>query len=248
MSAGGGVRPHAAVVGDDQLLSDLRAGRVARLGRARQCEPRPDQERLDRRDRDLERAGEVGVGHAAELAHQQRRALLIREPADVLDQTPDRLPQVNLGDRVTSRGAQQRQHLRRWRARPAQLVDAAIVGDPEQPGSERQLTIAGSKPRVGPDEHVLERVLGILAAREHLARVRQQALVVPIVDRSERFVVAGPEQRDELLVGAEAKQRRPEPDPTRGKCRWCLECGRFHSDPLNHSERAHQLKLRVASG
>ena len=69
--------PHPAVVGDDQLLTDLRAGGVARLAGLSQADARPYQQRLDRRHRDAERLGDVGVGHAAQLAHQQRRALLI---------------------------------------------------------------------------------------------------------------------------------------------------------------------------
>jgi hypothetical protein len=38
------VRPHSAIVGDDQLLSDLRAGRISRFRGAGQRQPRPDQQ------------------------------------------------------------------------------------------------------------------------------------------------------------------------------------------------------------
>ncbi len=52
-------------------------------------------------------AGHVGVGHPAQLAHEQRRALLIGQSADVGDQPPERLALVGLGDRVVHRRAQQ---------------------------------------------------------------------------------------------------------------------------------------------
>jgi hypothetical protein len=42
--------------------------------------------------------------------------------------------------------------------------------------------------------------------RKHLPRVGEQPLSVAVVDYAEGLVVAGPEQRDELLVGAEAKE------------------------------------------
>jgi hypothetical protein len=150
-----GVRPYAPVVGIDQLFPDLRAGGVARLGGAGQREPRPHQQRLHRWDRDPERAGEIGVGHARELAHQQRRALLIREPADVLDQPPQRLAQVDLHLRIHGVATQQRQHLRRrWGGSP-ELIDTAVVRHPEQPRAQGELAIAGTEPGVRANEDIL---------------------------------------------------------------------------------------------
>ena len=75
---------HAAVVAVEQVDADLVAVGVARLGGLDEPDPRAHEQRLDGRDRDVERAGEVGVGHAVDLAHQQRRALLLGQPADVL--------------------------------------------------------------------------------------------------------------------------------------------------------------------
>jgi hypothetical protein len=79
------------------------------------------------------------------------------------------------------------------------------MGDAEEPRPERQVLIGGAESRVGPDEYVLEGVLGVLATGQHLPGVGEETLVVAIVDRPEGFVVAGPEQRDELFVGTEAK-------------------------------------------
>ena len=102
------------------------------------------------------------------------------------------------------------EHLRRGGQRPPELVYAAVVGHAVQPGSQRQIAVAGPKAGVGADEHLLEGVLGVLAARQHLPRVGEQPLVVAVVDRAERLVVAGPEQRHELLIRAQAQKRCPE--------------------------------------
>ena len=76
-------RLHAAVVGREQVGADLGAVGVARLGGLDEADARAHEQRLDGRDRDVERAGEVGVGHAVDLAHEQRRALLLGQAADV---------------------------------------------------------------------------------------------------------------------------------------------------------------------
>src|SRR5205085_8063543 len=71
---------------------------------------------------------------------------------------------------------------------------------------------------------------------QHLARVGEQPLPVAVVDDPEGVVVAGPEQRHELLVGAETKERRGRVGPNRGSspgyCCPCWECGRFHVKPV----------------
>ena len=56
-------------------------------------------------------------------------------------------------------------------------------------------------------EHVLQDVLGVgPRAAEHLARVGEEPRAVAVVDRPEGLVVAGSEERDELLVGAQSQQ------------------------------------------
>ncbi len=74
---GRGVGPHATVVGKNQLIADLRASGVPCLPGMRQAHPRADKQRLDGGNRHAERIGKLEVAHAAELAHQQRGALLI---------------------------------------------------------------------------------------------------------------------------------------------------------------------------
>ena len=91
VSPGGRARTDAAVVRERQLLADLRARGVARDQRLGERDPRAHQQRLDGGDRDAERLGHVVVGHPAELAHQERRALVIGQPAHVGDQPLERL-------------------------------------------------------------------------------------------------------------------------------------------------------------
>src|SRR5207248_1899841 len=75
--------PAAAPGGEGQVFAGVHAGGVAGLGGLHQADPGPNQQRLHRRDRDLERVGQVGVGEALHLAHQQHRALLGGKAPDV---------------------------------------------------------------------------------------------------------------------------------------------------------------------
>ena len=126
-------RADAAVVGVDQLLTNLRARRVACVGRLHQPHPRPDEQRLDGCKRQAERLNQLLVAHSAQLAHQQGRALLLWEPPQIHDQPPKRLASLGLGDRVAVGGAEQLHHLGRGTDWPAQLVDTAVVSDPIEP-------------------------------------------------------------------------------------------------------------------
>ena len=111
----------------------------------------------------------------------------------------------------------------------AELVDAAVVGDPIQPRSQRQPAIVGAKAVEGPHEYLLEGVLGILSgARQHLTRVGEQPRAIAIVDHPEGVVVALAKQRHELLVGADPKQGGADRDPTAPEAYRCWECGGFH--------------------
>ena len=107
--------------------------------------------------------------------------------------------------------------------RASELIDAAVVGDAVQPRSQRELAITGPQARICADEDVLQRVLGVVPGTgQHLARVGKQALAIAIVDDLERLIVTGPEQFDQLLVRAQAKQRRPDRDPL-GQSNPCWE-------------------------
>ena len=135
--------------------------------------------------------------------------------------------------------AQQLHHLGPRRRGAPEFVDAAVVGHPVEPGPQRKLAAVSAQAGVGPHEDVLQRVLGVLAMRQHLARVGEQPLPVAVVNHPEGVVVAGPEHCDELLVGAEAKKRRgrvgrvgPSNRASPGYGYRCWECGRFHCEPV----------------
>ncbi len=163
MTTGRGVRPHPAVVGGDELGADVRAGGLASLRGGREADPGAHEQRLDRRHRYAKRSSELGVAHAGELAHQQGRALLLGQTPDIGDEPPERLTPLGLGDRIVDRRPDELDQLRyRWR-RAAELVDAAVVRHAVQPRAECEIAMVHPQTRVRPDEHVLERVFGILA-------------------------------------------------------------------------------------
>jgi hypothetical protein len=194
MPARAAARPDASIVREHKRLVDLDACGVARLRSLGEADPCADKQRLDRGDRDPDRRRHVRVRHPAKLAHQQSRALLIGEAADILDQPAQRLPLLGLDRWVVDRSAEEAQHLGRRRHRAPQLVDAAVVGDPVEPCAQGQLAVVCPQADVRTDEDVLQRILGIgPRARKHLARVREQALLVAVVDRAERLLVAGAE-------------------------------------------------------
>ncbi len=215
-------------MGRGDLVADQGAVGVTRLRGLYQSHARAYEKRLEGGDSDAKCRGELGVGHPGELSHQQRRALLIGQAADIGDQAAERFALLGLCDRVVDRRADERDELRRRRTRSAQLVDAAVVGDSEQPRPQRQVRSVGAEAGVRPHEHVLESIFGVLPAGQHLPRVRHQALVIALVNRGEGFVVAGPEQCDQLLVGPEAQERDPDGDPMPTESRRRLESGRFH--------------------
>jgi hypothetical protein len=215
VTPGHAARADASVVRQDQFLADLRAGDISRLAGLRQAHPCPHQQRLDGGNRDAERAGQVGVGHPPELAHQERRALLVGKPLDVGDQAPKRVALLHLGGGILRRRMEAIHHLGRGARRAAKLIDAAVVCDAVQPRPQCELAVVGAQAGVGTNEYLLQRILGVLGrAGEHLARVREQSLAVPIMDDPERLLVPRAKQRYELLVRTKAQKRRADRDPS----------------------------------
>ena len=97
-----------------------------------------------------------------------------------------------------------------------------------QPGPQREVTVVAAQAGVGADEDLLDGVLGIGAgAGEHLTRVGEQPRPVAVMDDPEGLLVAGAEERDQLLVGAQSQERHAKSDSrSRQSYRW--ECGGFH--------------------
>ena len=99
-------RAPGPVDGERELLADLHAVGLARVGRVGEPAARAHQQRLDGRDGDAERVGEVGVGEALELADDQRRALRRGQRVQVGDEPPQVLAALDHGDRVGAAGEQ----------------------------------------------------------------------------------------------------------------------------------------------
>ena len=160
--AGGAARGRCARTprpwAEAQVGADLDAGGVARLGGLHEADAGAHEQRLDRGDADVVGVGEVGVGQALELAHQQRRALLLGQAPHVGDQAAEVLAALGLGQRVLQRGAGRASSTPRAGGdRAPQLVDAAVVGDAVEPGAQR------------------DRPVGRRAARRRRARRRPAA-------------------------------------------------------------------------
>jgi hypothetical protein len=192
---------NAAVVGDDQLLADLSACVLAGIERLREADARPHEQRLDRGDRHAKRFRQVRVGHPAELTHQQCRALVIWQAADVGDQRPQRVTTLDLDHRIAGRRPNQLQDLGAGGSWPPQIVDAAIVRHPVQPRPQCELPVGCPQAGIGADEDVLKSVLRVVArAGQHLPRVGEQSLAIAVVDDAKGVLAASPEQGDQLLV------------------------------------------------
>jgi hypothetical protein len=82
-----------------------------------------------------------------------------------------------------------------------------------EPGPKGDVAVIGAEPRVSLHEDVLKRVFCVVPRAGHLPCVGKQALAIAVVDDPERLVVPSPEQRHQLLVGPQAKQRRADRDP-----------------------------------
>ncbi len=90
----------------------------------------------------------------------------------------------------------------------AQVVEAAVAGDPVEPGAEVDLALVGEHRPVGVDEDLLQDVFGVLRRAQHLAAEAEQAALVAVDDRLEGAGVAAPRHRDQLLVALQFEQGR----------------------------------------
>ncbi len=202
-----------AAVGERQLGANLPAGGIARLRRLDEADARPHEQRLDGGHADVQRTGEVGITQALELAHQQRRTLLVGEPAHIGDQAAQVLAALCLVAGVAAADRIIVEQIRRCRRRAPQLVDAAIVGHAVQPRPQRDRPPADPQRLVSAQEDVLHGVLGVGARpRQHLTRVGEQADAVAVVDRAEGVLAARSEEGDELVIGSQPQESRGERD------------------------------------
>ncbi len=192
-----------------ELDPDLAAGQQAGLARLAERDPRPHQQRLDRRHRRLHRVGDLLIGEGVHLAQEEGRALGLGKLVDVGDDLPELLAVMDL---LRGRGGFDfGNHVHRFLrvgARFAEVVEAAVAGDPVEPGAEVDLPLVGEHRPVGVDEDLLQHVFGVLGRAEHLAAEAEQAALVAVDDHLEGARVARAGHRDQLLVALQFEQGR----------------------------------------
>ena len=166
--------PHLAAERAIEIGPDVHARGRAGLLRRLQVLARAVQPRLDRDDRDPERGGDLGASQPVEL-HQEGRALLVGEPPHVGHQAPDGLALLGFDRRVAVGRAGHVMEVAQRNDGPADLVDAVVVRHAVQPRAQRHRAAVAAERRVGAEEHLLQRVLGVgIRVAEHLPRVGEQ--------------------------------------------------------------------------
>ena len=202
--------PALQALGDlGELDPHLLAGEQPRLGGLGQRYPRAHEQRLDARHGRLHRLGDLLVGQRVHLAQDERRPLGLGEPLDVADEHPELLALVDLvgGGRAVL-GQVDVHRVDADGLDPAEVVEAAVAGDPVQPRPhvDRALVVEDRVERGGED--LLEHVLGVLARAEQVPAERQQARVVARDEDLKGGRAAPPDQRHQTFVGLQPQQRR----------------------------------------
>ena len=133
------------------------------------------------------------VREVAQLGEHQRRALVVGQPGDIAEDLAEVLATLDVGGRGA--GRTRLAHVVECDLVPprAKHRQAAVPGDRVQPRLELHAPVALTQMAVGGDEHVLERVLGLLARAQHVLAEAEQCPVMAVIDRLERTLVAAPE-------------------------------------------------------
>ena len=182
-----------------ELLTDGLAGSRARVALGDQRRARLEDERLHLRGRDRQDARDLRLTRPAELEQHERLALVLRQAREVVQQLAQigAAPDI-LGEAVEA-GLEVLGHHRGLASR-RQHGATAIAGDGEQPRPHRVGRRLAAQRAVSAQEGLLQRVLAVLVAAEHVAAERQQRRVVPVVERLERTGIALADERGEPRV------------------------------------------------
>ena len=86
----------------------------------------------------------------------------------------------------------------------AQGRQAAVASDGVEPRLEADRPLAGVQGSIGGHEGVLQGVLGLLVAGQHVPAEREQAAVIAVEDELECALVAGAHADHEGVVGPPA--------------------------------------------
>ena len=141
-----------------------------------------------------------------DLGHDERSALVLGKPADVVDELAQVAATLHLLGEA-SRGC--RSKLRRELAARSQNVEATVAGGGIEPRPQMLRRLALHELAVSGGEGVLQGVLRLLKRSEQVAAEGEQAAMMALEDRLERRLVAGGRQRGEPPVVESPQGRLP---------------------------------------
>ena len=203
MAAGDLGGAHAAGGGLVERVAHGLARGLARRRGAAEVLARPREQRARRLDRRVQAPGDLLVGEAVERAHHEHVALALGQPVDVADQRSRLGAARELVRQLRGHGrhAVELDVADRAGAAAAQLVDARVVREPQQPGARLERDDATAQRGVHAQEHVLQHVVGIVARGvEQSGRLAAQRRAVAFEHDRERLFVACGEAREEGAV------------------------------------------------
>jgi hypothetical protein len=186
-----------------ELLADHGAVRLTRRPTGDQRFACLEHERLHLVLWNAEDMADLLMAERVHLGEHERGALFVGQPAEIeheiaqvlaplgLDGEALRGGLVEIGDRLLAPGAQDRV--------------AAVASDREQPRPQVHLAVARDEIVVGREEGVLDRILGLLRAAEHVAAEGQNLAVVTVVQRLEGGSSALPDKVDEMCIAGDAQ-------------------------------------------
>ena len=216
-----------------ELFADLDARSRARLTRAHQRLPGLEHERLDLLAAHPEHLGDLRMGLVAELEEDERRALVLGQALQLVDELTQVGPELNLGRHPLDGAGLGRQPVGGdLRALRPQGREAAIARDRVQPGAQLDVARTAAQSPIRRGEAVLQGILRLLATAEHVPAEGQQALVVAVEDDLERRVVSRAHAGDEAIV-AHAWQ----PPRARRPRRTYVDRGGGHRASMRHPAR-----------
>ena len=179
---------------------------------------------------------DVLVREVAQLRENERRALVVRQPAEVDEQLAQVLAALDLDGQVVGRRHRFVEVVGRLPAPRPQHREAAVAGDGVQPRPQLDRLVGVDEVAVGAEERVLDRVLGLVGRAEHVAAEGQDAAMVALVDLLEGGLRSRAHQGDEPLVRGQPQQPwRAYLQARRRPCNW-RHAGSMSKNPVSQSE------------
>jgi hypothetical protein len=215
-----------------QLQADLVAVGLASGARGHERLAGLEDEGLDLGPRHLERERDLVVAESSELCHDQRGALVGREPAQVDDQVPQLLAPLDDDRRLLADAVRRLGH--GDLAASAEQGVAAVARDRVQPRAQVNRLLAAHDPVIGGEERVLERVLSLVAVAQEVGAEAEDGAMMTVVERLEGGRASCPHEGNQLGVGGQSqKGRRCAPTPRARRPRW-HRCS-FHGGHYSHT-------------